>query len=337
MEFVIITLIVFFIDLAFLYKVIANNNDKKFIIVSPINKVEGITKAQLARWDELRIISCQNNLTDKEESEYQKLNKLIQAGLKDSPKGVEIYMNTDKLPFDIIEGETYPISFEIYSEAGTDVFTTEVYIFSLPSHPNWSPAELHAHSNFSDGTKKPAAMRDIYKNKGYKILYMTDHSDLLQKNGWSNYINAVFEATPNDSHGIKLYPGTELTVKYKNPDNGDILYGDLLAYGIKDLTGLENKVHTPQAGINNILANNPGVASPAIAHPYNIKISWQDWLVSEYRGFEVISGVQVNFSDSASSVIKWRSELTRLLSDTFNMDALHRQGPAAITMPKVRR
>ena len=50
-------------------------------------------------------------------------------------------------------------------------------------------------------------------------------------------------------------------MKYKNPDSGDIQYGDLLAYGIKDLTGLENKVHTPQVGINNILANNPSVSS----------------------------------------------------------------------------
>ena len=233
MEFLIITLIVFLIDLAFLIGVVANNNDKKFIIISPtwtryeptasfwmtefylytvqdlkiapvirsvkikgvditgsiksiseqipINKVEGITKAQLARWDELRTTSFQNNLTDKEESEYQKLHKLIQKGLKDGPKGVEIYMATDELPFDIVEGQTYPISLEIYSEAETYAFTTEVYVFSLPSHPNWSPAELHAHSNFSDGTKKLVEMRDIYKNKGYKILYMTDHSNMLQK------------------------------------------------------------------------------------------------------------------------------------------------------------
>ncbi|HHV19153.1 MAG TPA: PHP domain-containing protein [Thermoanaerobacterales bacterium] len=369
MEFVIITVIVFFIELAFLIGVVANRNDKKIIIVSPtwtryeptasfwmiefclytvqdlmiapviksvkikgvditgslkgiseqipINKVEGITKTQLARWDELRRISYQNNLTDKEESEYQKLHKLIQEGLKDGPKGVEIYMATDELPFDIVEGQTYPISLEIYSEAETYAFTTEVYVFSLPSHPNWNPAELHAHSNFSDGTKKLVEMRDIYKNKGYKILYMTDHSNMLQKKGWSNYTKAVFEATPNDLQGIKLYPGTELTVKYKNPDSGDVQYGDLLAYGIKDLKGLENRVHSPQVGINNILANNPDISSPAIAHPYRITFSRLDWLVYKYRGFEVISGIQMNFSDSASPMIKWRSELTRLLSDTF--------------------
>jgi hypothetical protein len=370
MEFVVITLVVLFINLAFLIGAVTNNNnDDKFVIVSPIwtryeptasflmikfylytvrdlkiaplmksvkikgvdikaslqnvseqipiNKVEGITKTQLIRWNELRKTSYQTDLTDKEESEYQKLHKLIQEGLKDGPKGVEIYMDTDKLPFDIVEGETYQVSFEIYSEAGTHIFTTEVYIFSLPSDSNWSPAELHAHSIFSDGTKKLVEMRDIYKNKGYKILYMTDHSNMLQKKGWSNYTKAVFEATPDDSKGIKLYSGTELTVKYKNPDNEDVQYGDLLAYGIKDLTGLENKVHTPQIGINNILANNPGVSSPAIAHPYRITFSRLDWLVSKYRGFEVISGIQANFSDSASPVIKWRSELTRLLSDTF--------------------
>jgi predicted metal-dependent phosphoesterase TrpH len=37
-------------------------------------------------------------------------------------------------------------------------------------------ANLHTHSTVSDGKLEPEAVRDLYRNAGYSILALTDHS-----------------------------------------------------------------------------------------------------------------------------------------------------------------
>lgn len=84
------------------------------------------------------------------------------------------------------------------------------------------------------------------------------------------------------------------------------------------LTGLTNRFYTPQGEIDQVLANNTsGPSSPAIAHPYNLLYTWTDWTVLRYRGMELMAAFQSNFADTASPMVKWRAELTRLLSNTF--------------------
>jgi len=149
---------------------------------------------------------------------------------------------------------------------------------------------------------------------------VTDHSDGIASSGWSTYATSIIGASI--SGAVSLYPGAEVTLGYW--DYSDpyvpvfVTQGDCLAYGINSLTGLTNKLYSPQTGIDNVLNNYPsGPSSPAIAHPTG-NPSWTDWTVVRYRGLELMSGtLQTQFSDTASPMVRWRSELSRLLSNTF--------------------
>lgn len=91
----------------------------------------------------------------------------------------------------------------------------------------------------------------------------------------------------------------------------------MLAYGIGSLTGLENRRHPSQHGVDAALKNNPRApSSPGIAHPTRYP-QWIDWSVQGCRGVELLSGVQANCSETAFPVMRWRSELKRRLEDTF--------------------
>jgi hypothetical protein len=118
------------------------------------------------------------------------------------------------------------------------------------------------------------------------------------------------------------YPGAEVEVgTYTYDEFGNPIFtaaGHSLAYGVASLTGLTNRFYTPQGEIDQVLANNTsGPSSPAIAHPYNLLYPWTDWTVLRYRGMELMADLQTNFSDTASPMVKWRAELTRLLANTF--------------------
>lgn len=146
---------------------------------------------------------------------------------------------------------------------------------------------------------------------GYKVVYITDHTDLIpQHGGWSSYSQAM--ANASSASGIPVYPGAEMTVV----SSSGAEQGDLLAYGIVSLTGLENRTYGPQEGIDNIWYNS-SLSSATIAHPTG-EPDWLDWSVVRYSGFELMSGLQLNFADGASPMVRWRSELTRLLPDAFN-------------------
>ncbi|MCR4432232.1 MAG: hypothetical protein NUV45_14605 [Tepidanaerobacteraceae bacterium] len=279
----------------------------------PINKVDGITKAQLIKWNELRKAQSLDNLKNAQLSEYYKLQKLIGKGIK-NPQVIELCIAPRKLPFGIVKGRIYPVNLEIETESGSQRFAVEVYVVSLPSDPGWSPAELHVHSTFSDGRKSPGELKTLYKNKGYKILYMTDHIDNANSSAerWNEY-QKVSELSDSS---IAIYPGTEMTVNYRRK-SGELIHSDILAYGIKGPEGLKNRVYDTQKGIDNILANNPGISSPAIAHPFYFITPWEDWNSKRYRGFEIMSGFQCSFSDEANPMVRWRKELSRLLDETF--------------------
>lgn len=44
---------------------------------------------------------------------------------------------------------------------------------------NFYKANLHCHSNLSDGTLSPQELKDAYKEKGYQVLAITDHEGLF--------------------------------------------------------------------------------------------------------------------------------------------------------------
>ena len=51
--------------------------------------------------------------------------------------------------------------------------------YILPSNVNWYRANMHCHSNISDGSFTPDKIKKVYKEKGYSIVAFTDHDILL--------------------------------------------------------------------------------------------------------------------------------------------------------------
>lgn len=49
----------------------------------------------------------------------------------------------------------------------------------LPESGNFYKANLHCHSNWSDGKYSPEELKDIYKVHGYSVLAITDHDGLF--------------------------------------------------------------------------------------------------------------------------------------------------------------
>ena len=48
----------------------------------------------------------------------------------------------------------------------------------LGKYKNFYKANMHCHSNLSDGNLTPEQLKEIYKNKGYSILAITDHDSI---------------------------------------------------------------------------------------------------------------------------------------------------------------
>lgn len=78
----------------------------------------------------------------------------------------------------------------------------------------WLLAELHCHSNNSDGELTPEEVVDLYEKNGYDILAITDH-DVLTKIG---------------SDKIIIIPACELSAGGKRP-----FLGHLLIYFLKEM------------------------------------------------------------------------------------------------------
>lgn len=53
--------------------------------------------------------------------------------------------------------------------------------FLLPEHGNFYKANLHAHTNMSDGSNTPEEVREIFKAMGYSIVAYTDHDVLVDR------------------------------------------------------------------------------------------------------------------------------------------------------------
>ncbi len=51
--------------------------------------------------------------------------------------------------------------------------------YILPETGNFYKANLHCHSNISDGVKTPQELKELYKSRGYSVLAITDHNLLV--------------------------------------------------------------------------------------------------------------------------------------------------------------
>jgi hypothetical protein len=280
--------------------------------------VPGATKKALDRWMRLRE-KLPTGLVPSEEVEFVDLNALVQkAGAGIAPAW--LYLETASFPFAVADQEDYPITLTVDVAGTPQEVTVLVLSRTLPSDSSWSPAELHIHTDTSDGHSTPANIATLYSSAGCRVAYVTDHSDGIATKTWATYSSGVTGASI--AGVISLYPGAEVEVgTFTYDEFGNPIFnaaGHCLAYGVASLTGLTNRLYTPQGEIDNILNNyTSGPSSPAIAHPYNLFYTWTDWTVLRYRGMELMADLQTNFSDTASPMVKWRAELTRLLSNTF--------------------
>jgi hypothetical protein len=280
----------------------------------PVTVAWGVSPQDLGRWLTLRRAWELDTLAPEDADGLERLNELISRNLPRDPHALRLTLRTANLPFEVKDYQDYPVTVRIRRGDQVDEFTTIMAVRTLPSDSNWSPGDFHIHSTWSDGENTPSQIASMLQDMGYKIAYVTDHTDLI--GNWANYANSVGSASTSY---IKLYPGAEMTVR----DFEDLYQeADLLAYGVNSLTGLDNGVYAPQVGVDNVLSNNTsGPSSPAIAHPCGL-IDWPEspdnwWDVEGYRGWELMSGTQASFSDTASPMVRWRGELDRLLSDTF--------------------
>lgn len=74
--------------------------------------------------------------------------------------------------------------------------------------------DLHVHSNASDGTLSPRGVVELAIESNLSAIALTDHDTV---DGVNEALEAAREASKN-GHCIKIIPGTELSVSYKNKD-----------------------------------------------------------------------------------------------------------------------
>jgi hypothetical protein len=145
--------------------------------VIPVNVIEGVSQAELQRWNQLKRLQGEQALNVSEMTQLSKLDRAINGNK--NVKGIDIKVKTDKLPFKVEDGKTYTLECDVNMNGEISTITTEVAITSIQTDSLWKPAELHVHSVASDGERTIADLRNIYSSKGYNVLYLTDHVDLI--------------------------------------------------------------------------------------------------------------------------------------------------------------
>ena len=83
-------------------------------------------------------------------------------------------------------------------------------------------ANLHAHSNLSDGALTPEEMKKVYKEKGYSILALTDHNYPLPHNDMTEadfLMLTGYEANIKNADATRYTPEVHLCLYARDPEN----------------------------------------------------------------------------------------------------------------------
>ncbi len=80
----------------------------------------------------------------------------------------------------------------------------------LGKHKNFYKANLHAHSDYSDGKLTVEELKEAYKNKGYSIVAFTDHEHIIDN---SRLNDDDFLTITSCEVAIKEFPGVSTSKK----------------------------------------------------------------------------------------------------------------------------
>lgn len=159
----------------------------------------------------------------------------------------------------------------------------------------WVRADLQVHSGFhDDGRISLEELVREYGAAGYDVIYLTPHADLIGEH-WAE-LDRLCRALSNPE--IKLFPGLEVAVK----EDG----GHLLAYGLEEISGLENQIYPGQVLADRVWGKGP-IASVAVAHPFGRRAwNWAANPLDGSFGLEIMSGLQTDFDLGGRAIRLWR-------------------------------
>lgn len=79
--------------------------------------------------------------------------------------------------------------------------------YLLPKEGNFYKANLHCHSNLSDGALSPEELKDLYKSKGYSAVAFTDHDILIPHNELTDESFVALSGFEAQFNECNRYPG----------------------------------------------------------------------------------------------------------------------------------
>ena len=136
---------------------------------------------------------------------------------------------------------------------------------------------LHAHTNYSDGTYSPSELVDIYKNAGYDVLGISDHGTV------AGYAEALSEGK---KVGLIVVCGEEVSCSWS-----DGSWKHVLALFINESIGITEGSDVEVKDIFDAIHAQNGIG--IVAHPW---FSWDNW--ETYTNEGCIDGWEVDYSMS---------------------------------------
>lgn len=79
--------------------------------------------------------------------------------------------------------------------------------YLLPNEGNFYKANLHCHSNLSDGILSPKELKDLYRAHGYSVLAYTDHDIFIPHNELTDDSFVALSGFEAQFNGSNKYPG----------------------------------------------------------------------------------------------------------------------------------
>ncbi len=209
-----------------------------------------------------------------------------------------------------------------YAELG--IVKTEkgkAFMELIKKSKNQYKANLHSHSNLSDGELPAERIKEIYKEHGYSVLAVTDHEypydhsalseeDFLMLTGYEAYIrgteNCVYDIYSPEIH-INLFAKDPHNTSYVNftPAYCKYIKDEEYKNSLKKAGSSEPRKYT--AEYINSFVENAKAAGYLAAHNHPVWSLEEHEMISKYRGF--FSMEMCNYGAHNSSELEYNGAL----------------------------